>query len=614
MSLALTLFAAVALADPVDAPAMVELELAPTGVVRVSLPPDVAGADPALLGQTLRLVNERGEDLPFTVALTEPVARVDEHLDVVPVGFGSWKVGPSDRVVDTLRLAFSSERTLAVTVDDAGPYWLVDADVDGEAIRMDTVPVALGKGPWIVTAREKIDGTLELYRARGEVDAVERVPPHCQELPAGEAALREGGVARYALDLGGPRRVTSVEVHADSDLFDRAVTIAAPGDNGDVYGRSDRVRRIRVGGATVERTEVDDLDLGADALVVDVATEDGRVLPVTGFTVCSTAAHLLARDVGPGKLWLFAGGERHDEAQDLATARVELLREAGLWTNASEYPVVPNPSYQPKADREGVSNTAAALPLVKWRWSRDVVGEGWVRLPLDRSVLAHARPDLGDVRVVDAEGRQVPSLLRRTGRETAWETAPFTRDEVGSLSRIRVALGAELAPVATVRLGTSGDTFRRSVRVLRDRGTITEPLRSVEWRGDQQGVSLAIAIDAVVGRELLVEIDNGDNPPLAVSEVSVTYPEWELRARVSPGSRVLYGAPGVYRADYDLALLSQDVFRQRLAVATLGPETAVGGPALQEVEKGAMLAAVGLLALALLGLTARVLIGGQPPP
>ncbi len=606
------LFATLALAGPIDAPQVMELELAPSGVVRVALPPDIVGADPLLLGQTMRLVNERGEEVPFTVALTEPLSRDEERLDIIPIGFGSWQVGPSERLVDGLALSFSDQGPYEVHVDNVGPSWVAQGLIDGELVDLDEVQTLPGHGPWVVRARNKPGDNLQLYSARGQSNPPDWVPPTCVEIPAGDPALRESGVARYALDLGGPRRVSSLAVHASGDLFDRTVTIGVPTDNGDNYGHQGRIRRIQIGGARIDRARIEDIDLGTDALVVDIATEDGRVLPVTGFTVCSIGAHLLAREVGAGRFQLYGGGEPHPEADDLAQAKVELLREAGLWFNASEEPVLPNPEYQQKADREGVAEVAAPLPLVKWRWSRPIEGEGWVRIPLDRAVLAHARDDLGDLRVVDSEGRQVPSLLRRTGRETAWDTAPFTREETGKTSRIRVTLGAELAPVATVRLATTGDTFRRTVRVLRDRGTITEPVRFVDWRGEQQGVNLAIGIDAVLGRELLIEIDNGDNPPLPVTEVSVSYPEWELRARVPVGARLLYGAPGVYRADYDLALLSADVFRQRLAVAALGAETEVGGPQLKGVQKGVMLGAVGVLALALLGLTARVLLGGKP--
>ncbi len=606
------LFATLALAGPIDAPQVMELELAPSGVVRVALPPDIVGADPLLLGQTMRLVNERGEEVPFTVALTEPLSRDEERLDIIPIGFGSWQVGPSERLVDGLALSFSDQGPYEVHVDNVGPSWVAQGLIDGELVDLDEVQTLPGHGPWVVRARNKPGDNLQLYSARGQSNPPDWVPPTCVEIPAGDPALRESGVARYALDLGGPRRVSSLAVHASGDLFDRTVTIGVPTDNGDNYGHQGRIRRIQIGGARIDRARIEDIDLGTDALVVDIANEDGRVLPVTGFTVCSIGAHLLAREVGAGRFQLYGGGEPHPEADDLAQAKVELLREAGLWFNASEEPVLPNPEYQQKADREGVAEVAAPLPLVKWRWSRPIEGEGWVRIPLDRAVLAHARDDLGDLRVVDSEGRQVPSLLRRTGRETAWDTAPFTREETGKTSRIRVTLGAELAPVATVRLATTGDTFRRTVRVLRDRGTITEPVRFVDWRGEQQGVNLAIGIDAVLGRELLIEIDNGDNPPLPVTEVSVSYPEWELRARVPVGARLLYGAPGVYRADYDLALLSADVFRQRLAVAALGAETEVGGPQLKGVQKGVMLGAVGVLALALLGLTGRVLLGGKP--
>jgi hypothetical protein len=283
--------------------------------------------------------------------------------------------------------------------------------------------------------------------------------------------------------------------------------------------------------------------------------------------------------------------------------------------DASASPVVPNPAWVPAPTEAQVDGVAAALNLARWRFARAIEGPaGWARVALDRAVLAHARGDLGDLRVVDAEGHQVPALVYALGGEEPWETTPFTREEHGSRSELRVELGVDDAPIATVRLRTGRDLFSREVSVLRDRGTVTETLRRVRWQGTEQGSELAIAVDAVVGRTLLIQIENGDNPPLPVEAVEVGSPRWELRAKLpGPGARLVYGSPRETYPSYDLMLLRDEVRRMPTAVATLGPETALGGVQASTFDRVVVAAAIAVLALGLLGLLIRVLRGATNP-
>lgn len=589
-----------------DAPARSTLTLPAAGIVRVQLPPEIVGANPASLDATLRLRDAAGVDVAFTVAVTEPLATETAELDVWPIGDHQWRVGPSARPIQVLHLDYggSLSHPISVMVDGLGQQTFATGLIDGEEVTLDAFPVPSTRGPWIVRSDP------HLYRASGESRAPEFVPPICETVDVlGAPALTESGFARYAVDLGGPRRVQSVRVITLADMFDRNLMVAVPTDARDQYGSSHRIRRVTFGGAAIDRSTVADLDLATDALAVDIATDDGRVLPVTGFEVCSQGAELVLRDAGQGPHTLYVGAAPRAGSSDLSYARVDLLRNATDWAIAPQ--TEPNPDYIAEEEREGVDEVGSVLPLVRWRWQRAIIGEGWLRVPLDREVLANGRPDLRDVRVVDAEGRQVPFVLRRTGRETVWETGDFTREEEGTASLIRVPLGNADAPVATVRLYTSRNQFARQVTILRDRGAITEPLRTVRWVGDEQGGALAVAIDDIVGRELLVRIENGDNAALTVSSVEVTFPEWELRAHIPAGSRLIYGAPGMNAPSYDLSLLSERLLLRRLDAASLGVPEAISGPVLAAGQRFIVLAAVGTLALALLVMVVRLIASGR---
>lgn len=612
------LFPVALAAAPIDAPLQIELSLPPDGAVRVRLPPDVVGSRPRELAETLTLLGPDGMEVPFTVAASEPVSRLTEGLDFRTIGPGTWQVEPSSRWIDTLRLNIDDIESLGVVtvrVNDGPPTSLTSGNIDGRAVVHDTVAVPGGRGPWTVTAATASPYDLRLWGVIGEVDAPELVPENCFVVPAADPVLTETGWSQYGLDLGGPRFVRSIRVVTEEPVFERRTMVSQASESRDIYGNEFRIRRVSLAGTALDDSTMVGVDLGGDRLVVQVSTENGRILPISGFEVCSTGADLLVRNAGSGPHTLYVGGEGHEASGDLAAAKVELLREGQKATVAAE--LVPNPAYLSRVDREGVAETAAPLNLLRWRYVRPVEGLGWSRIALDRTVLAHARPELGDLRVVDADGREVPSLIRRTGSEAAWETPPFTREERGSVSRIRVELGADTAPVATVTLTTPRGVFKRTVRVLRDRGTITEPLRTAMWApGAEEAVGreqsqLAIAVDQVLGRELLIEIENENNPPLPITGVTVTSPEWEVLAKLPAGARLIYGAPSAERPAYDLDLLQDLVFRERTTPATLGAETALGGPVLGGFEKLVMLGTVAALAAGLFGMIVRVLISGK---
>ncbi len=594
-------------AEPsVEAPEVARFDVPAAGVSRIRLPPAVAGAAPSQLGSTLSLRNRAGDVVPFAVLTTDRMAFNTERLDVVQFDDHHWRVGPSLRVIQSLRFPdVGGWHPGRLSIDGIGSFVFPVGTINGQELTTDTVPVPAGRGPWVVRSDAHI------YEVIGESFPDEYVEPDCATLDPGAPVLTEAGYARYALDFGGPRLVRSLRVLSDADVFDRNVQVFIPGEGREYYGESKPIRRLTFGGATYDATRIEDLALGADALLVDIQSAAGQILPVTGFEVCSVGAELLVRDPGAGPFTAYFGVSVGDGSQDLTFGGPDLVRLAT--TRITEVTVEPNPAHVPLETREGLDGPGAILAMVKWKWERPIVGSGWLRVPLDREVLARAQTNLSDLRIVDAEDRQIPLVVRRTGRETLWETAPFTRQEEGRSSLIRVPLGQSDAPVATLTLTTSRDVFSRRITVLRDRGTMTEPLRVVDWRGDGAGTSVAVAVDAIVGKELLIRIDNGDNAPLPIESVTVSFPEWELRANVPEGARLVYGSRVAGVAEYDLGLLSQRLVVRKLAVGSLGEAKAIGGPALAGGERFMVLAVVGALALGLLVMVGRLLATAREP-
>ena len=123
----------------------------------------------------------------------------------------------------------------------------------------------------------------------------------------------------------------------------------------------------------------------------------------------------------------------------------------------------------------------------------------------------------------------------RQAGQNAHPVTPFTRTEDEGISRLRVPVPEGEVPVSTVTLSTDAPTFSRRVTLLRAAGQVLDPMRSLRWVGSDRPGAITVEVDRIVGDELVVELDNGDDPPLPVDEIALTWPAWELLA-VLPGS------------------------------------------------------------------------------
>ncbi len=95
--------------------------------------------------------------------------------------------------------------------------------------------------------------------------------------------------------------------------------------------------------------------------------------------------------------------------------------------------------------------------------------EGLVGADLDREVLVSSRPDHGDVRLRDADGRETPYALRirrELDRRDELRVQEFDRAVRGSTAEVRIDLGDAPRSHNEVEVISSGEAFRRRVRIF----------------------------------------------------------------------------------------------------------------------------------------------------
>jgi hypothetical protein len=586
------------------------------GVYRVPVPPGLRTPDDPVGASDLVLVNADGDVIPVAIARGSDTPE-RAHLRVWPSrDYRVFEVEKTDRPIDGLQVDLPREPSIAevrveAKVNGAWVSWgepqrvwqhslgdanQVDLPATRGPLRVEITPVV---GAWWLR-RPSVDG---FRRSDADVRDVKL------RLPVVASQLQEDGWSRHVVPLPAALPIRSITLHAEGDVFERPVAfqdhVREPGGYLEASGV---VRRIDFGGAAVDMTTVGAPEgLAGDRLYVYVEDNANSALVVPEVTVQIDGLELLVRDPGPGPWTLYGGAPiRTAPVHDLNVAASELRRLSDATAIVSE--VAPNGLYTTPEDRSGLSGPGPLIDVSKYRWRHGVTGgPGLVRVPLPSDVVGSGQPGAVDLRLLTAEGAQVPLVIRRSGVEPDWGNLDITRTEKGQQSILRVAMPAPNVPVASVTLHTSALLFDRRVTINRVAGPTLDPLRSFDWRGADRPAEVSVTLGQVVGDELVIIIDNGDDPPLPVDSVSATWPGWELLTVLPDEPVWLYGgAKDSPPPHYDLELLSGELSRRAAAEAAVGPREVLEALPPSPLDRLLLFGGLGVLVVGLGVLTFRL--------
>lgn len=612
------LLASALAADPEEFPLRAEVTLPAEGVARVRVPVELRSVADPVDGSDLLLVDGEGRPVPFARVEGDPGTRTPVQVkasatadpDVYLVDVGPLPVVELGVTLpDGVRAA-----TVTVSAPDgatlAGPVVLFDLP-DGRRLELD-LPSRSGvvRVEVVPTRRPVGSGRPPSFQAwRRQTPPV---APDRLEIAVDGPYLQENGLVRYEAAIERALPIDRVTLLATDRIFERQAEIQAIpwNQSPDAWRGAElwatnptTVRRVMFGELSAEIATLPGPATPTDRLALLVTAQGLPPLDVTGLAVELDGVELLVLDPGPGPHGLYGGAAVGTTPEwDLAVAGPELGRRAV--EPVSTGPVVPNPAWIPPEVRANLAGPGPALELDRWRYKRPVSGAGLVRIGIPTEVLSSARPDLGDLRL-ERDGRQIPYVLRRSAADPVLEGTTVDRAERGGTSVLRVRLPREGLPVSSLTLRTDATLFERQVTVSRVRGTALDPLRAVSWVGRVRPMALTIPVAAAIGDELVVEIANGDDPPLPIDEVTVRAAGWELVAVLPEGgAALLYGAPSVASPSYDLDLLAAHLASRASAEASVGEREAVGRLALGALDRVLLAIGVGVLALGLLVLAA----------
>src|SRR5262245_31293976 len=301
---------------------------------------------------------------------------------------------------------------------------------------------------------------------------------------------------RLVLDLGAANlTLAGIDIETMEDLFQREIAVRVPELAGEEIREVEMARGFIYAVDASNLAQVRKATLALDRqvrsreLILVIRNLDSPPLALSGVRASRRPVFLLfqARQADPHTL--YAGNSQ------CAAPRYDLSGLAAQLKNAQTATiapgrVVPNPEYRPPDTLPGLAETGASLDVRPWRLRKTIqsVGPGAQQVELDLDVLAHARPDLGDLRLVH-EGKQVPYLIERTmlTRVLVPGVASANDPKQPQLSRWKLTLPLPNLPVTRLECRPRATLFQRSVRTWEELpdgrgGKFRHELGNADWK------------------------------------------------------------------------------------------------------------------------------------
>jgi hypothetical protein len=614
-----------------------------------------AGAYTAVEGLgDLRLYSQSSREVPYLLVYPPPHASmqlVAGALAITPTKYASgFEIDlKSARLVDQLQVSgLPAPFIKRVRLDGSGDraHWtqLVAEgtlfDLPADRMRSLTLDFPPGEYRYLrVTWDDRSSGRMPIPSQIFVRFASTRAPATAPlTIPLGvEKRASEPGMSRYALKIPAAHLpIVAIRIVVQDSNVLRSASVTEARLNGtDLYPRplgSTTLRRTVRGGAVASA-----LDIPIEAPQedrIELAVDDGNNPPLGIVQVSAVLAQLPYIVFGTEDARAVTA-KFGDPALDAPVYDLEALRDSAAsfastpakWGDVTR--LVPVADARPGSV---VPMVGAPIDADRFRWSRAINDSvpGLATLPLDVAVLAHSR--LVDLRIVDAQDRQVPYLFEHL-------SGPLD-DTLPALEPMKVAEHAPGAPVISrYRVHLPFDSLsgarlvlRTSARVFQRRVHIEIPLNENQRRGPGAAIAespaewahamqetpaqpLSLNLPRTGKDDIMLVIEEGDNSPLPLDAPNLLLPGYQLRFQSdgTGGLRLMYGRQDIATPRYDIALLAPRLVGVPATEVSMASEGNALTPPTNAIPVrvfwGALIAAV----LVLLVIVAR-LVRAEPAP
>ena len=437
------------------------------------------------------------------------------------------------------------------------------------------------------------------------------------------------GITRLGIDLGAANlRIASIRIGTSEPVFTRAVTVAAPELS------AQNLQEETLSKAVLYRVDLNgkaeahlDLPINKQVfgreLILLIDNGDSPPLLVSDVRADRRITRLIFFAVTPGKYSLLSGNSQCELPRYDLSHLGDQLRQAGTVPGKVGLPVQ-NPGYNPAANLPQDFASGAKIDVAPWKFRKQIqIGKpGVQQIELDPDILARAAPDFRDLRVV-SENTQLPYLIECTSieRTVPLHGAIANDPKRPSFSRRQLKLPQAALPLTRVTCASASALFERTFRfweeLTDERGDqYPSELAQTTWRRvlNQPAGGLAVAFAAPPKTDtILIETDNGDNPPIELHDFLGHYPATRI-IFASPKSQsvtLYYGNEEAAAPRYDAKLIAVQLLRAERTPAALGSQEILRPERIAETLTGSaryiFWGVLGIVVVALLVLISRLL-------
>jgi len=437
------------------------------------------------------------------------------------------------------------------------------------------------------------------------------------------------GTTRLGLDLGAANlRIASIRIGTSEPVFTRAVTVATPELSEEKLHEqtlsSAVLYRVDLNGKIEARLDIPiEKQVYGRELVLLIDNGDSPPLIVSEVRAERRMTRLLFFARGAGSYSLLSGNSQCDPPRYDLSQLGDQLRRAGAAEGRVSTPVL-NPGYDVAANLPQGFVTGAKIDIAPWKFRKPVqiAKAGTQQLELDPDVLARTKPDLGDLRIV-SESVQLPYLIERTSisRTVNLTAVSANNREYPTISRWQLKLPQAAIPITRITCTSDSPLFERTFHIweeLTDERGNEYPgeLAQATWRRvpNQPARHLAAPFERPPRSDtILIDADNGDNPPIELHEFRGYYPVTRV-IFASAGSQPIalyYGNDEAAIPRYDAKLMAAQLLRSERTAAALGPQETLKSERVTKMLTGSaryiFWGALGIVVVSLLVLISRLL-------
>jgi len=609
-------------------------------MVQINLPPATSNiARPDL--SDLRIIDSNEKEIPFLIDQSTP--RPESSVPVTD--FRAEIVAAETRLLITT----NSDSTMAGVVLDtpASANFIKSARVEGSNDQKDWRVLTSGAALFRMgngAANLRVAFPESRWKFLRVVVDDNRTPPvpwtSVRLVVAGSSAPTQPvsvtiksrdenpGTTRLGIDLGDANlRIASIRIGTSEPVFTRSVTVAAPELSAQNLQEeilsSAVLYRVDLNGRVEAHLDLPiDKQIFGQELVLLIDNGDSPPLLVSEVRADRRITRLIFFAATPGAYSLFSGNSQCELPRYDLSDLSDQLRGAGAIQGQVSLPAQ-NPGYNPAASLPQDFAVGAKIDVTPWKFRKpiQIAQPGAQQVELDPDILTRAAPDFRDLRVV-SENTQVPYLIECTSieRTVSFNARSANDPKRPTLSRWQLKLPQAL-PLRRVSCASTSALFERTFRfweeLTDERGDqYPHELAQTTWQRvpNQPARQLAVSFAGPPKTDtVLMETDNGDNPPIALQDFRGYYPVTRIIfvSSKSQSIELFYGNEEAAAPRYDAKLMAAQLLRSERTPAALGPQEILKSERMAETLTGStryvFWGVLGIVVIALLVLISRLL-------